>query len=155
MIFPNLSYVVSLKYRHSPQEITYFQFQLMLSQLVECCWTIREVYLCSTGDAFWDVEHCDIVPRMNTVSTGSRPVSEGIWCCSHTNHYKLTHTVSRCIPTHISLIPHAPLSLMQIPDDTVRADADGVDTRMLRIQSVISIPIRSSRYFGKKICCQN
>jgi hypothetical protein len=74
----------------------------------------------------------------------------GIWCCSHTNHYKLTHTVSRCIPTHISLISHASLVLMQLPDDTMRASTEDEDPLVLQIQSVISKLIHSVRYFKIK-----
>jgi hypothetical protein len=94
------------------------------------------------------------VLQINTVSDEAQIASgwpgwEGIWCCSHTNHYKLTHTLSRCIPTHISLISHASLSLMQLPDD-MRANTGCEDALMLQIESVISKPIHSARYLKKK-----
>lgn len=115
-----LFYVVSLKDRHSPQHSAYVLLVAVDRMLLNdkgnpTVLAGKCIYGCSKlrqrTEAFRKL-------ILSVMEHGLYQVGQGgIWYCSHTNHYKLSHTVSRCIPTHISLISHASLILMQLPDD--------------------------------------
>jgi hypothetical protein len=77
-----------------------------------------------------------------TVSDGARvgyiSRAGGIWFRSHRHHYKLSHTVSLCISTHISLISYASLILMQLRYEMrERAGADRISNFQNAIRSDI------------------